>query len=462
MRANINEPTHNARHAYLSLHLDVKTKNDPNIFKEQYKITFFSVKILALFINFVAKYNKMIKIGLIREGKNPPDERIPFSPEQVRYINVNYPDIQVVVQTSTVRRFKDEEYIKQGVEVVDSIEDCDILMGIKEVPINDLIANKTYYFFSHTIKKQIYNRKLLQELISKKIKMVDYETLVDHNGARLIGFGKYAGIVGCYNSFYAFGQRTKQFELKRAYQCNDKAEMIKEMSKIKLPNNYKIVITGGGRVASGILEILDHLKIEKVNPSDFLTKQYNYPVFTQLFPDDYNKRKDNQPFTLREFYANASGFESNFMQYAKVSDMYISGHFWGKGSPFIISKNYLKSPDFKIKVVGDVSCDIDGPIACTIRPSSIKEPLYGYDPTTEKETIIDNPNSITVMAIDNLPCELPKDASINFGKEFIEKILPHLINDKEKVIERATICKNGDLTPRYEYLRDYVNGEVKI
>lgn len=403
----------------------------------------------------------MIKIGLIKEGKTPPDERVAFSPEQVTFINSNFPDVNVVVQKSDVRRFKNEEYQNHGINLVDNLNDCNVIMGIKEVLLNELIPNKTYFFFSHTIKKQAYNRKLIIELLNKKITMVDYETLVDKNGSRLIGFGRYAGIVGCYNTFYAYGKRTGNFELKRAFLCHDKAEMLNELTKIKIPSNYKIVITGGGRVANGVIEILDKLAIRKVTPSDFLSKTFNDPVYTQLFPEDYNKRIDNKSFKVEEFFEDASGFESNFMQYAKVADMYMSGHFWAKGSPFIFTRDDAKSPDFNIKVVGDISCDVDGPVACSIRSTNIMNPLYGYLPHSETETSFNNQDAITVMAVDNLPCELPKDASKDFGKELIDKILPHIINDGEQVIERATICKNGKLMPRFEYLQDFVNGEVK-
>jgi hypothetical protein len=402
----------------------------------------------------------MIKIGIIKEGKTPPDERVPFSPEQCKFINDNYPNLKVVVQKSDVRRFKNEEYKNIGIEVVDNVDDCNILMGIKEVQPQDLIPNKTYFFFSHTIKKQAYNRKLLVEVLKKNITLIDYETLTDKNGFRLIGFGRYAGIVGCYNTFYAYGKRTGLFDLKRAYLCHDKAEMLVELTKVKLPANYKIVITGGGRVANGIIEILDKLNIKKITPSDFLTKSFEQPVYTQLFPEDYNKRIDNKSFKVEEFFADASGFESNFMPYAKVADMYMSGHFWAKGSPFIFSREDAKSPDFNIKVVGDISCDVDGPVACSIRSTNIVNPLFGYLPSSESETSYNNQAAITVMAVDNLPCELPKDASKDFGKDLIDKILPHIINDSEQVIERATICKNGNLMPRFEYLSDYVSGEV--
>ena len=399
-----------------------------------------------------------MKIGIIKEGKTPPDERVPLSPEQCKEITENYPNVELVVQKSDLRRFKDEEYAQQGIPLVERVDDCDVLIGVKEVPIDDLIDNKTYFFFSHTTKKQPYNRKLLQTMIAKNITMVDYEGLTNETGFRLIGFGRYAGIVGTYNAFYAYGQRTGAYQLKRAYQCDDQAEMESEFSKIKLPNDYKIVITGGGRVAKGAIEILEKLGIKKVSASDIVNQTFDQPVYAQLLVDDYNVRNDNHTFTHQEFFDDPTDYQSSFMQYAKVANMYISCHFWDAKSPFIFTRENAKSPDFNIKVIADISCDVNGPVASTLRASTIAEPLYGYDAQTESETTFDNPNAITVMAVDNLPCELPKDASSDFGREFIDKVLPHLINDKENVIARATICTNGDLTPHHEFLRDYVNG----
>jgi len=399
-----------------------------------------------------------MKIGVIKEGKIPPDERVPLSPTQCKEIIENFPKVEIIVQKSDVRRFKDEEYQELGINVVDSVADCDVLMGVKEVPIEQLIPNKTYFYFSHTTKKQPYNRNLLKAMLAKNITMVDYEGLTNAKGLRLIGFGKYAGIVGCYNSFYAYGKKSGVYDLKRAYQCFDRAEMEAELHKIKLPNNYKIIITGGGRVAHGIIEILEKLAIKKVSPNDILNNTYNQPVYAQLLVDNYNKRKDGQPFKRSDFYKDPTPFESSFMLFAKVADMYISGHFWDSKSPFIFTREDAKSPDFKIKVIGDISCDIDGPVASTLRPSTIKEPLYGYCPEKESEVDFNDKNAITVMAVDNLPCELPKDASADFGREFIDKVLPHLIKDTENVIDRATICKNGELTTHHEFLRDYVNG----
>jgi alanine dehydrogenase len=400
---------------------------------------------------------QIMKIGVIKEGKTPPDERVPLSPIQCKEIVEKFPSIQLVVQKSSVRRFQDEEYTQNGIKIVDSVEDCDILMGVKEVPIEQLIPHKTYFYFSHTTKKQPYNRNLLKAMLAKNITMVDYEGLTNSKGLRLIGFGKYAGIVGCYNTFYAYGKKTGTYDLKRAYQCFDRAEMEAELHKIKLPANYKIVITGGGRVAHGTIEILEKIRIKQVSPNEILNNSFNEPVFAQLMADDYNKRIDGKDFIRRDFYQDPTPFKSDFMRFAKIADMYISCHFWSSKSPFIFTREDAKSPDFNIKIVGDVSCDIDGPVACTLRASTIKEPLYGYCPDTESEVDFNAKNAITVMAVDNLPCELPKDASADFGREFIDKVLPHLINDSENVIERATICKNGDLTARYEFLRDYVN-----
>jgi alanine dehydrogenase len=400
-----------------------------------------------------------MKIGIIKEGKTPPDERVPLSPAQCKEIANKFPALELVVQNSTVRRFKGEEYTANGITLVDSVDDCAILIGVKEVPMQDLIPNKKYFFFSHTTKKQPYNRELLKTMLAKNITMVDYEGLTNSKGTRLIGFGKYAGIVGCYNSFYTYGKKTNSFDLKRAYLCEDRAEMENELSKIKIPNNFKIVTTGGGRVASGIIEILTKIGIKKVTPQEFLTTDFNVPIFTQTFVNDYYKKTDGSDFVRAEVYNNPENFESDFMKFAKVADLYISGHFWDKNAPYIFTREDAKHPDFNLKTIGDVSCDIDTAIASTLRPSTITDPIYGYQPQTEKEVAFNGAGAITVMAVDNLPCELPKDASEDFGREFIDHILPHLLNDKEGVIERATICKDGDLTPHHEFLRDYVNGK---
>ncbi len=400
---------------------------------------------------------KPIKIGILREGKVPPDKRVPLSPEQCKKVMEIYPFVTIIVQPSVKRCFSDELYKKAGLELSEKMEECDVLLGIKEVPVMDLIAKTTYFFFSHTIKKQPHNRILLRKMIDFKIQMVDYETLTDLKNNRLIAFGRYAGIVGCYNTFRAYGEKNGLFTLKPANECFDQREMEKELKKIKLPDDYKIIVSGSGRVGGGCVEILSKMGIRNVSPEDFLHQKFTSPVFTVLHSRDYNKHKDGTTFSSVDFYAHPENYESDFLKYALVGDMYIPCHFWGKNAPVILSKEDYLQKGFKIKIIGDISCDVDGPIASTIRASTIADPFYGYDPKNGIESDFYSPHSIGVMAVDNLPCELPKEASTDFGEVLIEKILPCLlIEDTDQVIERATICKDGKLTKKYKYLADYV------
>ena len=399
-----------------------------------------------------------MKIGILREGKQPPDKRVPFSPAQCSLLLQEYPQVEWAIQKSPIRCFSDDEYAQVGMQLVEDVSDCDFLLGIKEVPKSDLIADKTYFFFSHTIKEQPYNRDLLIKMIELNITMVDYETLTLPNGKRLIGFGRYAGVVGCYNGFLAYGKRTQRYNLKSAHKCFDRKEMEQEMSKIDLPN-IKIIVTGNGRVGRGVLEIIHALNLKEVSKEEFVTESFNKPVFVHLNTMDYNTRKDEAPSSKSDFYLNPKEYKSTFMQYAQHADMFIAGHFYASDSPYIFTREDARSVDFKIRTIADISCDIDGPVASTIRPSTIENPIYGYNPKTEQEDSFDKEGVITVMAVDNLPCELPKDASEDFGNEMIKHIFPALLgNDKDDLIDRATICKNGDLNTPFEYLRDYVDG----
>ncbi len=400
-----------------------------------------------------------MKFALIKEGKVPADMRVPLTPNQCVEVKNTFPELEISVQSSNVRVFSDSEYRNLGVNVVDDISDFDVLMGVKEVPINMLIPGKTYFFFSHTIKEQPYNRNLLRAILQKKIRMIDYECLTDQNGVRIIGFGYYAGIVGAYNGINAWGERHGTFSLSSAVTLRSIEEMGEELKKAKLPA-IKIALTGAGRVASGVLDVMKLMGIKKVSPKDFIEKQYDEPVFVQLFVNDYNKRKDGVVKPREDFYTNYKEYDSDFMRFAKVTDLYISGHFYAEHSPFIFTREEAKHPDFKIQVVADISCDIDGPVACTLRSSTIAEPLYGYNPQTESEVAFDTKDAITVMAVDNLPCEFPSVSSEGFGKDLIAKIIPQFFNgDKDGILQRATIAENGKLTAKYAYLQDYVDGK---
>jgi hypothetical protein len=323
-----------------------------------------------------------------------------------------------------------------------------------------LIPNKTHFFFSHTLKEQPYNRDLMRDVLSKNISLVDWETLTKPNGVRLIGFGRYAGIVGTYNGFLAWGKRFESFDIKAANACEDRAEMESEYEKIALPGTMKIAITGAGRVARGAMEVLDGIGIKKVSTEDYLTKTFDTPVYAQLLVTDYNKKPDESDFLKADFYADGSNFESDFMKFAAITDMFIPCHYFQAGSPYLFTREDAKSETFNIKVVADISCDIDGPVASTLRPSTIADPIYGYDTQAEAECDFMQEGAITVMAVDNLPCELPKDASTDFGSEFLTNILPNLVGeDIDGVIERAMMTKDGKLTEQFSYLQNFVDGK---
>lgn len=401
----------------------------------------------------------MIKIGIIKEGKTPPDKRVPLSPEQCERILNDYDNVEIYVQKSNIRKFSDRDYERLGIAVVDDVSHCDILMGVKEVPIDELIPNKKYLFFSHTFKEQPYNRKLLQAIIDKNIQLIDWEVITNAKGQRLIAFGRYAGIVGCYNGFLAYGLKSDLYNLKPAHQCEDRAEMEAQLPTIKLPKNFKAVITGKGRVGGGALEVIEKIDIKEVSPEAFLNETFDEPVYTVLDVADYYERDDMQPINKQEFYKNPKGYHSVFPKYAKVSNMYIACHYWDSESPFIFTREDAKSSDFNIEIVADISCDIDCAVASTLQPSTIAKPLYGYNPQTETVVDFKSEGAIGVMAVDNLPCELPKDASESFGEMFIEHVLePLLGNDPENIIERASETKNGELTTHFSYLEDYLKG----
>ncbi|HLV69373.1 MAG TPA: NAD(P)-dependent oxidoreductase [Xanthomarina sp.] len=400
-----------------------------------------------------------MKFALIKERKNPPDRRVVFSPEKLAEARAQFPEAVFKVESSDIRVFPDEAYKALGFEVSNNVSDCDVMLGVKEVPIEALIPNKKYFYFSHTIKKQPYNRKLLQAMLERNIAMYDHETIVKKSGSRLIGFGRYAGLVGAYNGFRALGLRDGLFHLPKVETLADLNEVKAELDNITIPN-IKIVLTGTGKVAQGAKEILDHLKIKQVSDALYLTTNFSEPVYCMADVMEYNRRKDRKVGFKQEFYKDPSGYESNFMPYAKQTDYFIAGHFYGNHAPYLFTREDAKDPDFRINLVADISCDVDGPVASTLRASTIADPFYGYDPKTETEVAFNAKGAITVMAVDNLPCELPKDASEGFGDMFLEHVIPAFFNNDERgILKRAKITENGKLTEKFSYLQDYVDGK---
>ncbi len=399
-----------------------------------------------------------MKIGILREGKVPPDKRVPLTPQQCKSLLNIYPRLTIVVQPSPIRCFRDEEYTAKGITLQEDLSDCQVLLGVKEVPVDRLIPGKTYLFFSHTIKKQPYNRKLLQTILQKEIRLVDYELLTDQQGMRLIGFGRYAGLVGSYNGLRTYGRRYKHFELKPAHLCADMNEMRKELKAVKLPP-LKIAVTGTGRVANGVLEIMEEAGITRVTIDEYLTQDhFDEAVYVQLAPNHYNAHKEGLPFELMHFFNHPHEYDGNFKRFCNQTDLLISAAYWDPKAPVLFTREDMKAADYRIKVIADITCDIEGSIPSTLRASTIDDLCYDYNPATGlEEAAFSSEQNITMMAVDNLPCELPKDASHGFGNRLMNRILPNVIGaDRGQIIRRATIAEDGELTERFRYLADYV------
>ena len=400
-----------------------------------------------------------MKIGILREEKVPHDKRVAFTPVQCKYLLEEYKNLKIAVQPSDWRAFTNDEYKAHGILLQEDLSDCDVLIGVKEVPKDTLIPNKKYLFFSHTIKKQPQNKSLLQTILKKNIQLIDYECLVDEHGQRVIGFGRFAGIVGAYNGLMAYGLKYGLYTMKPANLCHDKKELFHELEKINLPN-IKIIITGGGRVANGAIETLGALGLRKVTAYEFLHYSFREPVYVQLHSSDYYQAKDASEWLAADFYRHPENYKSTFAlpeSYASAVDLLIHCTFWDPRAPVLFTKEDMRKPKFKLSVIADVTCDIDGSIPSTTRATTIEDKFYGYNPIDEKIEEPFAPSTITVMAVDNLPCELPRDASDGFGKHLMERVIPFLINEDDGLIERATIAKDGKLTDRFIYLSEFVN-----
>lgn len=396
-------------------------------------------------------------IGILKETKVPVDRRTALTPGKAVELMKQYPEFKITAQSSDIRCFNDDEYSSLGIPVSKDISDCDLLVGVKEVDVSGLMLGKTYLFFSHTAKKQPYNRKLLQEIVRNKITLVDYEYLSGNDNVRLVGFGRWAGIVGAYNGLRGMGLRNKLFELKPAWRCHDMSEMMSELKKVKLPP-VKILITGGGRVARGAMETLDQLGYDIVDPEVYMEGSFSEPVICQLEPWHYVRRKDGEDFDLQHFFYYPEEYDSVFYPYSTETDLFIPCHYWDPRSPVFLDKEDYLKPGFRISVIADVSCDIGKPVASTIRASTIDEPFYGYDPVKGREGEPFDKKNITVMAIDNLPGELPRDASEEFSEKLVESVFPAFLNDRDGIIERATIVREGGLTRSFSYLEDFLAG----
>jgi alanine dehydrogenase len=343
--------------------------------------------------------------------------------------------------------------------VKENLEECDILLGIKEVPVNMLIAGKTYLFFSHTKKLQPYNQQLFQSIIQKGITLIDYECLEHEDGARIIGFGFFAGVVGAHNGMMAYGNRTGAFHLDRVNSTKTFQHLIHNYFGLKIPK-IKIAVTGSGRVAHGLLEIMNLMGIHEVEPEDYLAKQFTYPVYVHLKGIDLYQPKDGSMYSREHFHNHPETYHCLFKKYLPHTDILLNGVYWEKNIPRLFEMEYLRKEDWRIQTIADVTDDRNGSVPCNIGDATIEDPVYGVDKKTFEKTAPYLPGSVDVMAVGNLPNELPKDASRYFGEQLIKHVLADLVEGTSNIIEKATIVKAGQLTPAFEYMRNYAEQPI--
>lgn len=400
----------------------------------------------------------MITIGLIREGKVPADNRVALTPAQCKWILKNSEGVKIVAQHSPTRCFSDKEYASAGVEVKEDISECDILLGIKEVPVDQLLPGKTYLFFSHTKKKQPHNQQLLQSIIRNNITLIDYECLEHEDGLRIIGFGFFAGVVGAHNGMMAYGNRTGLYKLDRVYKQRSFRELIHTYFGLRLPN-VKIAVTGSGRVAHGVLEIMNLMGIHEVEPEDYLRRRFAYPVYTQLRGADLYEHAVTGKYQREQFHEHPEEYRCKFLPYAAQTDILMNGIYWDKNVPRLFEKENIKSDDFIIQSIADITDDAGGSVPINLGDQTIEYPVYGVDKNSFEKTAPYLSTSIDVMAVGNLPNELPRDASRYFGEQLIKYVLEDLAKGGSPIIDKATIVKQGKLTAHFEYLRDYAEGK---
>ena len=396
----------------------------------------------------------MLVIGLIKEGKFPADNRVALTPAQCRWLIKNIPDCRLVVQPSTVRCFSDAEYAHAGVELSDNMQECDLLFGIKEAPVDDLIADKTYLFFSHTRKQQPHNRPLMQAMVQRNITLIDYECLEHNDGQRIIGFGFFAGVVGAHNGIMAYGKRTQTFNLGRVYQSKDYRELIHTYFGLKLPK-IKIAITGSGRVAHGILEVMNLMDVQDVYPDEFVSREFAYPVYVHLKGSDLYRHKQFKNYNRIHFHQHPEAYDCLFEPYTSHADILMNGVYWDKNIPRLFEWETLQNKRFRIQTIADITDDVGGSVPCNLGDGTIADPVYGVDKISREKTASYLDTSVDVMAVGNLPNELPRDASRYFGEQLIKYVLNDIVKGGSDLINRATILQKGKLTPSYTYLAEY-------
>ncbi len=429
-------------------------------------------------------------IGIRRENKNEWEKRTPLIPEDIKTLIEKY-KLRAIIQPSKIRTFNDADYIKVGAELDDNLNHADLIFGVKEVPSELILEHKTYVYFSHVIKGQPHNMPMLKTLMNKNCNLIDYERIVDEANKRLIFFGRYAGKAGIIETLHAFAEKLKLngistplVKIKQPYQYDSIEEAVNEIKKIGeeikakgVPEDVSPIVigfAGYGNVSQGAQEIFDLLPTKTVQPEELL-KNYNQlknernHFIKVVFREEHTVRKKDGKFDLREYFTQPEKYESSFEQYIPYLDVLANCILWTNKSPRLITKKYLsENPNLKLKIIGDISCDLLGGIEITNDVTDPANPCYTYFPNADKYENGIAKNGITVMAIDNLPCEFPKEASAEFSHVLKNYVYEIYHTDFEKSfdelelsypIKKALIVHKGKLTKDYLYLNQYLKSE---
>jgi len=434
-----------------------------------------------------------MKIGIRREDKSKWERRVPLIPEHIKLLKEKY-WIETVLQPSKIRVFSDNECKNYDALIKEDLSECPVVFGIKEIPESFFQPNKTYVFFSHVIKGQSYNMPMLKRILALKCNLIDYEKILDENNKRLIFFGRHAGIAGMVDTLWAFGQRLKYEnisdhfkEIKKAYQYESLEQIKSDIKaigeKIRKDGIPKILtplvcgITGYGNVSKGAQEILDELPIIEISPSQLLSLEKSQSVsrnhiYKVIFKEEHlvMPKEENEEFRLQDYYENPQDYKSQFERYIPYLSMLVNCIYWTPQCPRFVTKAnlkslYLKDKNQKLKVIGDISCDINGSIEFTSKTTEPDNPVYVYDPSRDKIYDGIEGRGVAVLARDNLPCEIPRESSIFFSNELID-FVPQIVkahslgklsrNALPKSIQKALIVHRGKFTKDFEYLKKYL------
>lgn len=430
-------------------------------------------------------------IGIRREDKNEWERRVPLIPSDLGELKKEY-SIEAVIQPSSIRYYKDEEFKEAGVDVNEDLSKADVIFAVKEVPMHMFRKDKTYVFFSHTIKGQAYNMPMLRKMMETGCNLIDYERIVDEKNKRLIFFGRFAGNAGIIESLHIYGQKLKMQgyvtpleKIKQPFQYSSLEEAKNELKKIGeeikekgLPPKLTpivIGIAGYGNVSKGVHEILDIFP-HKVLPADMLTKLHDSltldtsNIYVVVFKEEDMFRKIEGGFDLNEYYTYPERYVSQFSVYIPFLTILINCIYWSEKYPQLVTKKYLQTDYFessrkKLQVIGDISCDIDGAVEICYKITKPDAPAYTYDYVQNEFSEGIQPNGITVMAVDNLPCEFPGESSAEFSrvlKGFVKDITAadfkadYDILNLPDALKKALVLHKGKLTEPYKYMEKYL------